>query len=49
MTRDVGIVRDQDDRDAFLPVQPVEHLQDLGGRSRIQVARRFVREQPAAD
>ena len=45
MAGDFGIVRHQDDHDAFLGVELLEHVQDFLARARIKVARRLVGEQ----
>src|SRR5688500_4865220 len=46
MERDVGLVRDEDDRVAGR-VKPVEEIQDLGARLRVEVAGRLVGKQEA--
>src|SRR5919201_6764846 len=43
--RDIGLVRDEHDRDAALDVQPLEDAHHLDARPRIQIASRLVGEQ----
>ena len=45
MVRHAGVVRDQQDRDAVLHVQPAENLQDLLAGARIEISRRLVGQQ----
>ena len=42
--RDVHLVRDEDNRDAALPVELLEDVHDLAARARIEVSGRLVRE-----
>ena len=43
--RDVGLVRDEHDREAALAVQPLEDVHHLDARARVEVARRLVGQQ----
>ena len=45
VTGHARIVGDENDGDALLLVEPLEHLEDLLARARIEVPRRLVREE----